>query len=120
MATATRTRAPSESSSYRRVAKHSQVDEALFGSKAAKASTTKSRHGAASNIKAGQMSSEVVALTKTELDRMLGKPSILSAAEVQALKQEAAETREKERATANARKARMLEMEEAKKKQVGC
>jgi hypothetical protein len=120
MATASRSHAPSETSSYRRVGKQSHVDESLFGKqgKHGNTSSTAQSSQALASTKPGQMSAEVVALTKSELNRMLSKPPVLSAAEAQALKQETVAAREKERAAANAHKARMLELEEAKKKQV--
>lgn len=117
-ATAARSAPPSEASSYRRVAKHSQIDESLFGSKG-----SASRMAGAAATRPGKVTaspaSTAVALTRAELDRMRGRPTVLSAAEVQALHEEEARAKEQQRAVANERKARMLAMEQANRSQVG-
>lgn len=112
------------SRSYRRVARTSQVDESLFGTaskgkpgslKQQKESSLDRRAGKTGKEKSG---SEVVTVSKEQLKRMMEPSPILTAAQVQAQQQQAQEARDKERAHSNARKAKMLAMEEARKNKV--
>ena len=111
------------SRTYRRVARTSQVDESLFGT------ATKGKPGSLKQ-KQGSMdrgagkkgnekpSPEVVTVSKGQLKRMMEPSPILTAAQVQALHQQQQEAKDKERAHSNARKAKMLAMEEARKNKV--
>lgn len=111
------------SATYRKVAKTSQVDESLFSSKTK--GTKMSSQGANGALKGADAATSragpaVVSLNKEQLQRMLKPSPVLTLSQVNALKQEAQEARDKERAHSNARKARMLAMEEERKKQVPC
>lgn len=110
-------------STYRTVAKMSQVDESLFGTPTkGKLSHLKNKDinldALGSKGAAQKSAQDVVTLTKGQLKRMMGPSPILSAAQVQALQQEAQAAKDKERAHSNARKAKMLAMEEARKSKV--
>lgn len=63
-------------------------------------------------------SPDVVTVSKGQLKRMMEPSPILTAAQVQALQTQQQEAKDKERAHSNARKARMLAMEEARKNKV--
>jgi hypothetical protein len=109
-------------STYRTVAKTSQVDESLFGSgtkgKLAHLKN-KDRTLDALGFKSFKNTApDVVTVTKGQLKRMMAPSPILTAAQVQALQQQAQEAKDKERAHSNARKAKMLAMEEARKNKV--
>lgn len=113
------------SRTYRRVARTSHVDESLFGSAAkGKPGSLKLRKHTFLDRRVGKQGvdtsgSEVVTVSKSQLKRMMEPSPILTAAQLQALQQQAQEAKEKERAHSNARKARMLAMEEARKNKVG-
>lgn len=109
------------SRTYKRVARTSQVDESLFGT------TTRGKPGSLKqkecSSRAGKKAMEksspdVVTVSKGQLKRMMEPSPILTAAQVQVLQQQAQTSNEKERAHSNARKARMLAMEEARKSKV--
>ena len=110
------------SSSYRTVAKTSQVDDTLFSSKSArgkagmKASGTLSGKGA--GAAAGKSGAGVITINQDQIHRMLQPSPVLTLSQVNALKQGAQQARDKEREHSNARKARMLAMEEERKKKV--
>jgi hypothetical protein len=109
------------SRSYKRVAATSQIDESLFGRPAEKGclqqqkQASLDRRASKGMDKSGQ---EVVTVTRGQLKRMMEPSPILTAAQLQALQLQAKEAKEKERADSNARKAKMLAMEEARKNKV--
>eukprot|EP00892_Ulva_mutabilis_P000934 jgi/Ulvmu1/10841/UM007_0015.1 len=106
------------SATYRTLAKTSQVDESLFSSK--KSNTKKTAQGSNGALKSAteRTGPAIVSLSKDQLHRMLKPSPVLTLSQANALKLEAQETRDAERAHSNARKARMLAMEEERKKQV--
>lgn len=107
------------STSYRTVAKTSRVDESLFSSKTnGTKGHGKGSNGALKGKETAKAGPDVITLSKDQLQRMLKPSPVLTLSQVNALKQEAQEVRDKERAHSNARKARMLKMEEERKKQV--
>lgn len=103
------------------MAKTSQVDDTLFGSKSIGAGAgVKGGNGAlrGKGAAAGKAGPGVVTLSTDQIKRMLQPSPVLTLSQVNALKQEAQEVRDKEREHSNARKARMLAMEEERKKKV--
>ena len=105
-------------SKYHTVCKTSQVDEALFGSaKPGSKAKSKAQNVATFDSSVGSKAPEVVALSKGQLTKMMGPSPILTAAQSQELKKAAQEAKDKEREVSKARKARMLAMEEERKKQ---
>jgi hypothetical protein len=64
----------------------------------------------------GGLPADVVTLKKTDLDRMLAPPLVMSADDIAAAKKEALAKREQAQAVSKARKERMLKLEEEAKK----
>lgn len=99
--------------------RQSDVDESLFGN-----SKPGGKPGATAQVEtleatrsAGQAPPEVVTLTRGELHRMMGASPIISLPQAAALKKAAQLKKDEERRVSNARKARMLALEEERKKQ---
>jgi hypothetical protein len=106
-------------SKYHTVAKTSQVDESLFGSSKLQRNTKAHPQNVATiDNSTGTKQPEVVALSKGQLTKMMSASPILTASQAQELNKVAHEARDKERAKSNARKARMLALEQERKKQV--
>ena len=105
---------------YHTVAKTSQVDESLFSSPRSAAASKGRAQNVATFEKSApqQQQAEVVAVPRSQLSRMLGHSPVLTTAEAQELRKQAAEAKEQERTAAKERKARMLALEEERKKQV--
>jgi hypothetical protein len=99
---------------YHTISKSSCADEALFGAKASKQ---------AGSLRAGSLQDskkniDVVTISKGQLTRMMRESPILTASEVREMKTQSQAAKEKETSNSRARKAKMLAMEEERKKQV--
>lgn len=106
---------------YRTISKTSRVDDSLFSSKSKGAklhSESPNSKGKGSGSMAGKLSPGVVTINQEQIKRMLKPSPVLTVSQVNELKQEAQQQRDKEREHSNARKARMLAMEEERKKKV--
>jgi hypothetical protein len=106
---------------YHTVSRTSQVDESLFGSaKPGTKAMSRAQNIANFNDMSGAASKapEVVAVSKSHLKRMMGASPVMTVAQMQELKHASQAAKDKDRAISKARKARMLAMEEDRKKQV--
>ena len=111
-------------SAYRTVRKESEVDEALFGNTKPGArpdpkgkSQVEMIHKEPSPAPFA-LDTDKVVLTSSDIRRMAGPSSVLSAEQVATLRKQAEADKEQVRAAANVRKAKMMKMEEERKKQL--
>jgi hypothetical protein len=100
---------------YHTVSKASCADEALFGGKRTSTQAGALRSGPLDDNAA---SSDVVTISKGHLTRMMQDSPILTASQAREMKTQSQAAKDKERAHSKARKAKMLAMEEERKKQV--
>lgn len=110
----------SNTAGYRTVGKQSEVDESLFGNnkpggKPGASSQVETLHTSPSRAPA-QAAPETVTLTRGELHRMMGASPIVTLPQAAALKKAAQAKLDEERRVSNARKTRMLALEEERKK----
>mmetsp|Transcript_5895 Transcript_5895/g.7951 ORF Transcript_5895/g.7951 Transcript_5895/m.7951 type:complete len:521 (+) Transcript_5895:39-1601(+) len=117
--------AKSTRSTYKVVAKTSQVDESLFGNNKPGATGHRGKSqveviDASRYLKndGGQLETDVVTLPFTEVLRMREEAVILTDEDIRRMKEQAAREKEKSRAVSIARKDKMLKMEEERKKRV--
>ena len=111
-------------SAYRTVRKESEVDEALFGNTKPGARPAPKGKSQVEKIHKEPspapfaLDTDKVVLTSSDIRRMAGPSSVLSAEQVATLRKQAEADKEQVRAAANVRKAKMMKMEEERKKQL--